>query len=176
MNPSKTTGSIVSNRVAILLLVLSATASASGCVAVAAGAAAGVAGVAYARGDLERSYPYPMDVVWEASLSALAEVEMEITSADKDQLTAEIKARSATGKRITIKLKSDGQVTDLDLRVNVFGDADLSETILVRIEAYLPGLPPKQPLLVVPDSRPALPEREVDSPGSDSVSPNDPTR
>lgn len=128
----------------------------SGCAAVAVGAAAGIAGVAYARGDLERTYALPMDIVWEATLAALTDLELEIVEREKDQLTAKIKAYTSTDKRIKIKLKSSGNVTDLHLRVNVFGDGELSHSILARIEAYLPDEPFDHPVLLVPDLEPIL--------------------
>lgn len=162
-------------RVGLLLAALLVSTVGTGCAAVAVGAAAGVAGVFYVTGDVERTYPYPMDIVWEASLSALADLEMDIAKNVKDQLTAEIRAYTATGKRIRLELESDGNVTELELRVNVFGDADLSELILARIESYLPGPPSNEPVLVVPDSQASKAPLELDLPPGDAVSPSDQT-
>ena len=67
------------------LILLCVAVTTTGCVA-AAGGAAGAAGLAYATGKIDRTYPYPLDVVWEASDSALTELELTPGQKAKDQL------------------------------------------------------------------------------------------
>ncbi|MFW6125119.1 MAG: DUF3568 family protein [Pirellulales bacterium] len=129
-------------RAALACCAAAVAACLSGCVAAAvAGGAAGAAGVAYVRGDVERTYPYPIDTVAQATHLALAELELPVTHAAKDQLKGHIEARTATGDRIQVRLQGQGAVTELRLRVNTFGDKTMSSAVIAKIDQYLPAVP-----------------------------------
>ncbi len=120
-------------------LVLFATLTALTCSGCAAGVAAlaGAGAAAYVVGDVKRTYPCPIDVAWNASLNALAATEVPVVDAAKDQLKARIEARTATGDKIKIVLASQGPVTTLSIRVNTFGNKQLSAAVLREIDRQL---------------------------------------
>ncbi|HUG89381.1 MAG TPA: DUF3568 family protein [Planctomycetaceae bacterium] len=119
------------------LIGVAVCATAGGCLAVALGG--GAVGAAYVLGDIDRTYAYPLDVVWSATHAALAELQLPPGFDSKDQLKAHFDRRTATGDRIRITLSSRGPVTKLSLRVNTFGDKSMSHVIVSRIESHLPG-------------------------------------
>lgn len=132
----------------LLLLAVSVTVTSSGCVLALAGAAAAGAGaVAYVKADVEQTYPYPMDVVWEATLMTLAESELQAVPQARDQISGQIDALTATGDKINIVLAAQGSATKLSLRVNTFGNKEISTAVLQKIgwhleHPYLADLPP----------------------------------
>jgi hypothetical protein len=121
------------------LISVSIVVTASGCLAVALGG--GAVGAAYVLGDIDRTYPFPLEIVWSATETALAELQLPPGFDSKDQLTAQFDRRTATGDRIRITLASRGQFTKLSLRVNTFGDRSMSQVIVGRIESHLPAAP-----------------------------------
>ena len=121
----------------VSMIGVAAVVTAGGCLAVALGG--GAVGAAYVLGDVERTYPYPLDVVWAATETALAELQLPSTFDSKDQLTARFDRRTAAGDRIRIHLTSRGQFTRMSLRVNTFGDKSMSHVIVSRIESHLPA-------------------------------------
>ena len=135
----------------------------SGC-AVGVAALAGAGAAAYVVGDVKRTYPCPIDVAWDASLSALAAAEVPVVDAAKDQLKARIEAQTATGDKIKIVLASQGPVTTLSIRVNTFGNKQLSAAVLREIDRQLndpgpnPRLAPQQAIGYAPvDTAPPPP-------------------
>ncbi len=145
----------------LLVLVALTLVPSSGCVLALAGAAAAGAGaIAYSKGDVEQHYPYPLEVVWEASLAALAESELYAVPSARDQLSARIDATTATGDKIKLVLTAQGSTTHLNLRVNTFGDTQLSAELLQRIAAHIehPHLAELPPVEHVPGVLPPPPE------------------
>ena len=96
---------------------------------------AGAAGtVAYVRGDLESMESESIDVVYEATLKALKELELLPTRKSKDALGAEIVTYDAQDKKITIRLKSAAEkTTKLSIRIGVFGSETKSRLIYQKI-------------------------------------------
>ena len=122
----------------LLLFAVSVMVTSSGCVLALAGAAAAGAGaVAYAKADVEQTYPYPMDIVWDTTLMALAESELQAVPQARDQISGHIDALTATGDKIKIVLASQGSATKLSLRVNTFGNKEISTAVLQRIGWHL---------------------------------------
>ena len=101
------------------------------------GVGAGAGAVAYTRGDTERNYPYPIDLVFDASMAALAQSEVSIGNYAKDQLKGQIEANTATGDKIKIILASQGNVTTVSVRVNTFGNKHISSTIAQKIDTNI---------------------------------------
>jgi len=112
-----------------------------GCVGLAIGAAAGVGVGTYAfiKGELRVAYPYTYEETWSAAAAAVDALELIKTSADKDAFGGRIKAERATGsKSIKISLKPlTSNSTSVKIRVGVFGDRAISETIASKIEEIL---------------------------------------
>jgi len=119
------------------LLLISMAFSAQGCMIVAVGV--GAAGtIAYVRGDLQAEEHEPIDVVYEAALKALEDLELHVTSKSKDALVAEITTYDAQDKKIVVKLKaSTDETTQLSIRVGVFGSETKSRLIYEKIRAHL---------------------------------------
>ena len=110
----------------------------SGCAAVIIGGAAGAGTYAYVKGELKATENASLDRVWNASLSALSELEFTVTTRQKDALQGRLVARTASDKRVEIDLKklSENQ-TEIRVRVGTFGDEDLSKLIIQKIERGL---------------------------------------
>jgi len=113
----------------LVLLCLGSALSTCGCwVAVVGAGAAGT--VAYMKGDLETTEPADIDTVYAAAKKTLDDLEVTLVEDSKDALTAEIVARDAENRKITIKLNSvTEQATKLSIRVGAFGDETASRRI-----------------------------------------------
>ncbi|HKB89816.1 MAG TPA: DUF3568 family protein [Opitutaceae bacterium] len=120
---------------AIGLLV--ASLSLTGCLAVAAGgAAAGT--VAYIRGDLEANLGNDYERVFHATEEAISQLQFAKISAVKDALEGTVLARTASDKKVNIKVtKVSDQLTRVRIRIDIFGNEALSMTILDKIKANL---------------------------------------
>ena len=131
-NPSAT---IWRRIVVAALLGLSLTAL-SGCILAAAGAGAGA--VAYVRGELEANVDHDYNAVVEATRGALADLEFARVSENKDALKAVMISRTAMDKKVEVTLSNSGKkLTNIKIRVGVFGDEQVSMSILDRIKGRL---------------------------------------
>lgn len=110
----------------------------SGCVAVAAAGAAGGT-VAYLRGDLETAFHAPIEKVQRAISQALQnDLQLHMISTNQDALSGKYVARTAKDERIVITLSSRSpELTEMTIRVGIFGNEDLSRRILTAIEERL---------------------------------------
>lgn len=133
---SPTTKSIL--RLCLLSGLLATPLLQTGCVAIAAGAAAGASTMAYIRGELTAKFDKPYANVVKATERALKKLQFTTISVNKDALNAVIIARTATDKRIEIRVtKTDEQSASAHVRVGIFGDEALSRTIIQHIEREL---------------------------------------
>ncbi len=106
----------------------------SGCIAAAAGAGAGV--VAYARGDLDATLSHDYSRVVESARRAIGELEFAKVSDNKDALKAVLVARTALDKKVEITIANSGKkLTNIKIRVGLFGDEALSLAVLDKIKA-----------------------------------------
>ena len=98
-----------------------------------AGTAAGVSGYKYYRGALNVTYQAPYIKVWDAALTALKGMNLEIEDQKHDLTVGTIAAKRADKKpvRVSIEYKSANE-TEAVIRVGFFGDKDAS--ILVKEE------------------------------------------
>ncbi len=120
-----------------MVLLVGATALIEGCVVAAVGAGA-ASTVAYVRGDLEAVESKKLDVVYEATLKAVDELELNVTKKTKDALSAVIVARDAQDKKITIKLSATTEnTTKLSIRIGLFGNETKSRLIYQKIHENL---------------------------------------
>jgi hypothetical protein len=105
----------------------------SGCVAVAVGAGAGV--VAYVRGDLETTLPNDYDHVVDSAREAVKTLEFVKVSDSKDAFKGVLIARTALDKKVEISFTNAGKnLTNIKIRVGVFGDEQISLAILEKIK------------------------------------------
>lgn len=129
------------NLITRLMLVLASSlflAASSGCVTVAVGAAAGVGTYAYMQGRMTTTFDAPLDRVWAATQAAIAELEFDIDSEDKDALQGRMVVRQADGTRIRIYVEQQTDaLTDVIVRVGVFGDEAKSRLVLDKIRGNL---------------------------------------
>ncbi|MFI5356371.1 MAG: DUF3568 family protein [Opitutales bacterium] len=109
----------------------------SGCIAVVAAGAAG-SGVAWYNGRMDVTLNSSLDDVYAASQKAVAQLEFARINESKSAVDASLVARTALDKKVEITLqKQDAKVTKLSIRVGVFGDENLSMTVLGKIKANL---------------------------------------
>lgn len=110
--------------------------SISGCAAALVGA--GAAGVGYVRGDLRATVDKNIAAVYDASLKAMDELELNIISKEKTALDAKIITRTSQDKKIQIILKrTEADTTKLSIRIGMFGDETQSRTIYDQIKKNL---------------------------------------
>ena len=138
MKPNLRVSFLLSRRILAVGFLGISFALLSGCKAVTAGANAGAEAVAYIRGELEATLPYDYSKVVDSARAALKDLEFTTVSDKKDALTAELVARTALDKKVRITLASSGkQLTTIRIRVDFFGDEQLSNTILAKVKAGL---------------------------------------
>jgi hypothetical protein len=119
-------------------VVLGATALlSSGCLLLAAGAA-GAGTVAYVRGELAASLGNELGAVVKATNRTIEQLKFAKIAESADALSARFTARTAQDKKIEIVLTKVGEdLTKMEIRVGVFGDEDVSMTILSKIKSNL---------------------------------------
>ena len=123
---------------AVLLTLVLALGNGCALFVVGGAAAAGAGGYAYANGVAKSTESAPLNKVWSASLSAMKDLEFPVTSQKKDALEAELVARNASDKKITVSLKKlSDTTTEVRIRVGTFGDESLSRVILDKIKKHL---------------------------------------
>ncbi|MHC4705317.1 MAG: DUF3568 family protein, partial [Planctomycetota bacterium] len=97
-------------KVLLTIVLIGAGCLSQGCMLAAVGV--GAAGtIAYVRGDLQTTESEPIDVVYDACLKALEQLELPVTSKSKDALVAQITSFDAQDKKIKIKLKAETDET-----------------------------------------------------------------
>jgi uncharacterized lipoprotein len=105
---------------------------------VGAVAGAGAATYAYVNGQVESTLGAPYDKTWSATQAAIQDLEFKVTKTTKDALNAELDAKTAEDKSITIKLSHvSDTATKLTIRVGKFGDKQISDAILDKIKKHL---------------------------------------
>jgi hypothetical protein len=106
-----------------------------GCAALLIGGAAGAGTVAYVGGELKSTEEVAMNRAWEAASKAMDDLEFAVTSKDKDAFFGQLIARGAGDKKISVKVKKQSDtVTEIRIRVGIFGDESMSRQILDRIK------------------------------------------
>ena len=104
----------------------------------AAAAAVGTSAYFYVKGDLKRNYEAPMDKTWNATVSALEALQLNVESKQNDALAGVINGKMADGKSFTVNLKRLGEnLTEVGVRIGTFGDRERAEAIHDKILALL---------------------------------------
>jgi hypothetical protein len=108
----------------------------SGCVLAPEGAKADAA--AYARGELEANLQSEYPEVVEATRAAVVDLGFPRLGENKDELKAVFVSRTPLDKKVEVTLTNSGKkLTNIKIRVGVFGDEELSMAILDRIKSRL---------------------------------------
>jgi len=94
------------------------------------GAGAGLGTYSYIKGELKVDYPYPYERTWNAALTALERLEIEVDSRERDSLGGKITGKKGDGKLVVVKIKDKSMgITGVGVRVGVFGDQEASRSI-----------------------------------------------
>lgn len=112
----------------------------NGCAALLAGGAvaAGAGTVVYVKGELQATVDGTMDHAWTASQAALKELQMPVTTEEKDALNGKLTARGAGDRKVTVRVKKvTGTSTEIGVRVGLWGDEAMSREILDKIKKHL---------------------------------------
>lgn len=112
----------------------------SGCAALllTGGAAAGAGAIAYVRGELKSTETATLDKTWTATLAAMSDLELSVSTKQKDALSAKLAARGAGDKKIQVDLKRlTDKETEIRIRVGTFGDEVISRQVLDKIKKRL---------------------------------------
>jgi len=108
----------------------------SGCAAALVGA--GAAGYGFVRGELKANLSADLNKAYNATSKAMEKLEFNVINKDKDALSAKITARNAQDKKVQIKLARTGEdITEIRIRIGVFGNQRQSIAILDQIKKYL---------------------------------------
>lgn len=122
---------------AFLILAAAPVAWTTGCLAVAAGAA-GAGTVAYIRGELNASLNNSLDTVDRATNRAVEQLRFAKINQSSDALSRVITLRTAEDKKIEIRLsRTTDSLTQVRIRVGVFGDETVSRILLDKIKENL---------------------------------------
>jgi hypothetical protein len=109
----------------------------TGCLVVAAGAAA-AGTVVYVRGDLKATLPNSYDAVVTVANQAIDSLRFRKTEEEGDALRTEIEARTGTDTGVDIDIiRVSDSLTEVHIRVGIFGDEAMSLTILEKMKESL---------------------------------------
>lgn len=110
----------------------------SGCVAFLIGGGAGAGTAAYLKGELESIVEASLEKAFQATQKALEDLEFPVTSKQINTFSGELTARGGNDKKIEINLKRMSEkMTEIKIRVGIFGDESLSQLILQRINKHI---------------------------------------
>jgi hypothetical protein len=106
-----------------------------GCPAVIVGGDAGCVTIAYIKGELKSTEGVSLNRAWKATRIAMRDLEFLTEEMEKDAFDARLSARGAGGKNIKIALKKlSPTLTEIGIRVGLFGNESLSRQILEKIK------------------------------------------
>jgi hypothetical protein len=94
----------------------------------------GIGTYKYIEGRVEREYPLAYGKAWDATNSALANLQISVSHSIDEGAMGKIDAVRRDGKRISVKLTDRGQgVTTISIRVGMIGDDGEAERIHDKI-------------------------------------------
>lgn len=102
-----------------------------GCAAVLLGAGVvGIGAYTYIEGDLVREYPLSYSSAWDATNSALENLQISISNSMDEGGKGKIEAVRKDGEKVVIKINDAGQkVSIIAVRVGMLGDRSIAESI-----------------------------------------------
>ena len=122
----------------VLFLVLGTTVF-SGCALflIGAGVAAGAGGVAYVNGELKVDDSVTVDRAWSATQAAVHDLQFKVTSSQKDAFAGTLVSLRADNTKVVIHLvRQTDQVTEVRIRIGIFGDEALSRLVYDKIKSH----------------------------------------
>lgn len=126
------------NQIGIVLILFSLLFQAGCAPAVIGGAAAGAGTYVYYQGNLKTRELASLNETWFAVVRTMEEIDAEIISREKDEVSANLVAKNVFGKKIRINLRYEKlELTDLTIRHGFFGDERESKEILNKIQEKL---------------------------------------
>ena len=100
----------------------------------------GTEAAVYSRGALYAVYDKDLNSVYEASLKALEQLEIDVAEKNKDVFCAKVVGKVADGKSITIRMEpGTDNVTELRISASTLGNEDRSRTVYTKIQQNLRG-------------------------------------
>lgn len=109
----------------------------NGCAGLIAGAAVGAGGVAYHQGALKAGKDVTMDRAWSATVSAVNHLGFDVINKKKDAVSARLEATTAQDRYVKIDLNREEGIVKFHIRIDTFGDEELSRTIFDEINSRL---------------------------------------
>ena len=118
-------------RFANLLILVCSLSVLYGCAAVLLGAGVvGIGAYTYIEGDLVREYPLSYSRAWDATNSALENLQISISNSMDEGGKGKIEAVRKDGEKVVIKINDAGQkVSIIAVRVGMLGDRSIAESI-----------------------------------------------
>lgn len=113
----------------------------TGCVAplllVGVGAAGAVGAVSYTRGELKSMQAVTLDKAYETAQAMITDMSFTLVKKTKDAITATLEARGLGDKKIAVSLRRlEGNLTEIRIRVAIFGDEDASRQMLEKMKNH----------------------------------------
>jgi hypothetical protein len=126
---------------ALLLLVIAGLAlSQTGCLVAVAGAAAGAGAYAYYKGTVTDQFAVEFGEAYQASKEALADQAMPVISEHHQGVTGTIESSLEDGTKVSITVEekprlqaADGHLSEVGIRIGVFGDQNLSDKLMRQV-------------------------------------------
>jgi len=114
-----------------LLILVCSLSVLYGCAAVLLGAGVvGIGAYTYIEGDLVREYPLSYSRAWDATNSALENLQISISNSMDEGGQGKIEAVRKDGEKVVIKINDVGQkVSIITVRVGMLGDRSIAESI-----------------------------------------------
>jgi len=92
----------------------------------------------YSRGNLYAVSDRDLNTVYQATLKAMQQLEVEVTEKNKDVFYAKIVGKVADGRTVTIRMEPGADnATDLRIKASTFGNEDRSRVIYDKIQQNL---------------------------------------
>jgi len=112
--------------------------SLSGCVALVAGTAGGAGTALWLEGKISEEVNAPLNKVVKAVTAAMRDMRLEVTKTTVKEEVAQIKGKYTDGRIIWIDVKRlSDRSSQIEIRVGMRGDKDVSTKILNRIKNYI---------------------------------------
>lgn len=100
----------------------------------------GTEAAVYSRGALYAVYDKDLNSVYEASVKALEQLEIDVAEKNKDVFYAKVVGKVADGKTITIRMEpAADKVTELRINASTLGNEERSRAVYAKIQQNLRG-------------------------------------
>ena len=120
------------------LLAMTCMLGLTGCVALLAGGAAGAGTLAYVKGELKEQIPASVSETRNAIADAIQRLELKEVKAEADNLSGDYVLKTGRDEKVNIRYeKLKDRLTEVSIRVGIFGDENLSRALLTEIKKGL---------------------------------------